>query len=234
MYLTLDFGNTASKYALFTEKGILHSQGIFQETFDFDTRGISSCIYCTVRDKIPLLAGLDCPVLELTASMKLPIKIAYKSPETLGTDRLAAALGAHKLSTKNTASLIVDAGTCLTFDCLSDDENYLGGSISPGLQMRYLALHQNTAQLPLVRHSPFHQLLGQTTNDSILCGVQQGILGEVERQIWLFLEKYPSAQIFLSGGDHRFLANQLKTKIFVEPLLNHYGLLHTMQYHEKH
>ncbi|MDA1182615.1 MAG: type III pantothenate kinase [Bacteroidetes bacterium] len=234
MYLTLDFGNTASKYALFTEAGIFHSQGIFHESFDFDTRAISSCIYCSVRNEVPLLAGLDCPVRELTTTMKLPIKIAYKSPETLGTDRLAAALGAHKLSKKNTASLIVDAGTCITFDCLSDDESYLGGSISPGLQMRYLALHQNTFTLPLVRHTPFHQILGQTTNDSILCGVQQGVLGEVERQIRLFLEKYPSAQIFLSGGDHPFLAEQLKTKIFVEPLLNHYGLLHTMQYHEKH
>ena len=237
MYLTIDFGNTASKYALFTEEGILHSHGLYEDLSAFKAWDLKGCIFSTVRKEIPWLTGLDCPVHLFSSSMNLPINMGYNTPETLGTDRLAGVLGAKFLLTQwnsEIASLVIDAGTCITYDWLTDLGEYLGGSISPGLHMRYLALHQQTGRLPLVSHEVFENNVGKSTNESILCGVQQGVWGESHRQIAHFLEKYPNGAVFLTGGDALFLAEQQKTRIFVEPLLIHYGLLHALRYHETH
>jgi type III pantothenate kinase len=169
--------------------------------------------------------------------MSLPVKMGYETPETLGADRLAGVLGAKWLLGRDGMSgacLVIDAGTCITYDWLTPEGEYLGGSISPGLHMRYLALHQQTGKLPLVSHEVFENQLGSSTNESILCGVQQGVWGESHRQIVHFLEKYPKGAVFITGGDALFLAEQQKTKIFVEPLLVHYGLMHALIYHETH
>jgi len=237
MYLTIDFGNTASKYALFCEEGILHSHGVYEDLNAFKEVDLKGCIFSTVRKEIPWLTGLDCPVHLFSSSMNLPVKMGYNTPETLGADRLAGVLGAKWLLQRGSglgACMVIDAGTCITYDWLSDDGEYLGGSISPGLHMRYLALHQQTGKLPLVSHEVFESHIGKTTNESILCGVQQGVWGESHRQIAHFLEKYPEGAVFLTGGDALFLAEQQKTRIFVEPLLVHYGLMHALSYHETH
>ncbi|NBX86991.1 MAG: type III pantothenate kinase [Bacteroidetes bacterium] len=237
MYLTIDFGNTASKYALFNEGGILHSHGVYNDVSDFVDQGLKGCIFSTVRKEVPWLTGLDCPVHLFSSSMSLPVKMGYETPETLGADRLAGVLGAKWLLGRDGMSgacLVIDAGTCITYDWLTPEGEYLGGSISPGLHMRYLALHQQTGKLPLVSHEVFENQLGSNTNESILCGVQQGVLGESHRQIDHFLEKYPKGAVFITGGDALFLAEQQKTKIFVEPLLVHYGLMHALIYHETH
>ena len=237
MYLTIDFGNTASKYALFNEGGILHSHGVYNDVSDFVDQGLKGCIFSTVRKEVPWLTGLDCPVHLFSSSMSLPVKMGYETPETLGADRLAGVLGAKWLLGRDGMSgacLVIDAGTCITYDWLTPEGEYLGGSISPGLHMRYLALHQQTGKLPLVSHEVFENQLGSNTNESILCGVQQGVWGESHRQIEHFLEKYPKGAVFITGGDALFLAEQQKTKIFVEPLLVHYGLMHALIYHETH
>ena len=237
MYLTIDFGNTASKYALFNEEGILHSHGVYNDVSDFVGQGLKGCIFSTVRKEVPWLTGLDCPVHLFSSSMSLPVKMGYETPETLGADRLAGVLGAKWLLGRDGmegACLVIDAGTCITYDWLTEQGEYLGGSISPGLHMRYLALHQQTGKLPLVSHEVFENQLGSSTNESILCGVQQGVWGESHRQIAHFLEKYPKGTVFITGGDALFLAEQQKTKIFVEPLLIHYGLMHALIYHETH
>lgn len=188
MYLTIDFGNTASKYALFSEGGILRFHGAF---VDVDSllaeealRGVSlkACIFSTVRKEIPWLTGLDCPVHLFSSSMKLPVKMGYGTPETLGADRLAGVVGARWLMGQKGlgnmgACLVIDAGTCITYDWASAEGEYLGGGISPGLHMRYLALHQQTGKLPLVSHEVFENHWGSNTNESILCGVQRGIEG---------------------------------------------------------
>ena len=248
MYLTIDFGNTASKYALFTEEGILHSHGVYEDVKPFVGLGLTGCIFSTVKKEVPWLTGLDCAVHLFSSSMKLSVKMGYATPETLGPDRLAGVLGAQWLMSREhgfanvEAStngflggiMVIDAGTCITYDWLSGEQVYLGGSISPGLHMRYLALHQQTGKLPLVSHEVLNNSWGSSTNESILCGVQQGIYGESQRQIELFLEKFPKGNVFITGGDARFLAEQQKTKIFVEPLLVHYGLMHALQHHENH
>lgn len=237
MYLTIDFGNTASKYALFTEGGILHSHGFYNDVETFLHLDVKGCIFSTVRKEIPWLTGLSCPVHLFSSSMKLPLTLSYATPESLGADRLAGVIGAQFLLAKlglNASCLVIDAGTCITYDWLTAQGMYLGGSISPGLHMRYLALHQQTGQLPLVSHEVTENYWGNNTNESILCGVQQGIVGESHRQIALFLEKHPNGVVFITGGDGGLLAEQQKTKIFVEPLLIHFGLLHALQYHENH
>jgi type III pantothenate kinase len=237
MYLTIDFGNTASKYALFNEEGILHSHGVYEDVSAFVGLGLKGCVFSTVRKEVPWLTGLDCPVHLFSSSMSLPVKMGYETPDTLGADRLAGVLGAKWLLGRDAmlgACLVIDAGTCITYDWLTPEGEYLGGSISPGLHMRYLALHQQTGKLPLVSHEVFENQLGSSTNESILCGVQQGVWGESHRQIAHFLEKYPKGAVFITGGDALFLAEQQKTKIFVEPLLVHYGLMHALIYHETH
>jgi type III pantothenate kinase len=241
MYLTLDFGNTASKYALFSEEGILRFHGVFTDVESLLGEdmlvGVSlkACIFSTVRKDIPWLTGLDCPVHLFSTAMHLPLLMGYSTPETLGADRLAGVLGARWLmgqQGKNAACMVIDAGTCITYDWVDEQACYLGGSISPGLHMRYLALHQQTGKLPLVSHESLGKIWGSSTNESILCGVQQGIVGESHRQIALFLEKHPDGQVFITGGEGLFLAEQQKTKIFVEPMLVHYGLMHALQHHE--
>jgi type III pantothenate kinase len=213
MYLTIDFGNTASKYALFSEGGILRFHGEF---VDVDSllaqealRGVSlkACIFSTVRKEIPWLTGLECPVHLFSSSMKLPVKMGYGTPETLGADRLAGVVGARWLMVQKGlgslgACLVIDAGTCITYDWASAEGEYLGGGISPGLHMRYLALHQQTGKLPLVSHEVFENHWGSNTNESILCGVQQGIAGEVEHQIGLFLEKFDTGNVFILSLIH--------------------------------
>lgn len=232
MYLTLDFGNTASKYALFNQEGILHSYGSFDGVEALGEIEISACIFSTVKKEIPWLSDLKCPVHLFNLGMNLPIQISYTTPETLGLDRLAGILGAHHLSESGQACLVIDAGTCITFDYLDDSNTYLGGSISPGMHMRYLALHQQTGKLPLVSHEVFQGNFGQSTNEAILCGVQQGILGESRLQIDCFLENFPNGNVFITGGDHNLLAEHVKTKIFVEPQLVHYGLMKALMFHE--
>ncbi|MBM3437627.1 MAG: type III pantothenate kinase [Bacteroidetes bacterium] len=242
MYLTIDFGNTASKYALFSEGGILRFHGVFTDVESLlqwegmQGQALAACIFSTVRKDIPWLTGLDCAVHLFSSIMKLPVTMGYHTPETLGADRLAGVLGAQCLMQQRGrvgASLVIDAGTCITYDWLDEGGCYQGGSISPGLHMRYLALHQQTGKLPLVSHEAFSGQVGKSTHESILCGVQQGIAGESHRQIALFLEKHPEGQVFITGGDGLFLAEQQKTEIFVEPMLVHYGLMHALQHHEK-
>ena len=232
MYLTLDFGNTQAKFALFSEQGELVDNGLFQDAAQFQHLPIQQAIFATVRKEIPFLTSLPCPIHLFNTSMKLPLTIQYQTPHTLGPDRLAATLGAQKLSPENTPILTIDAGTCITYDWLTPTREYIGGAISPGMHMRYIALHQQTGKLPLVSHESFQNPFGTSTNESILCGVQQGIIGEINHQIDLFNEKYPQARIYITGGDAMFLAEHIKSEIFVEPLLIHHGLFHALQYNE--
>lgn len=228
MVLTLDFGNTAAKFALFSEQGELINSGPFTDTQPFEQLPLTQCIFSTVRKEIPWLSNLPCPVHLFGTTMKLPIQVNYATPQSLGPDRLAAVLGAHKLLPPHTAALVIDAGTCITFDWLDNQNTYLGGAISPGIQMRYKALHQFTGKLPLVSHEPAEPMPGNSTGNSILSGVQTGIIGEINYQIQLFNEKFPHASVFLTGGDATLLSEMLKTQIFVQPLLVHYGLFHAI------
>lgn len=152
--------------------------------------------------------------LNLNHKTSLPIKNLYATPETLGKDRLAAAVGAAHLFPKKNV-LVVDAGTALTYELVNADGEYVGGNISPGIDMRFRALHQLTGRLPLCRRTEGYAAVGSDTQSAVVAGVLNGVLHEVEANIEQFSLKNPNLNVILTGGDADFFANKLKKPIFV-------------------
>jgi type III pantothenate kinase len=241
MNLCVDIGNTRTKIAIFDNEGSILKLIIKDEFIAskleklFHKYAIKNLIISSVKKKQGkfkrLFGSKLSHFIELSASTPIPIKNLYATPETLGKDRLAGVIGAASIF-PNSDILVIDAGTCITYDWLTPSNEYLGGAISPGMHMRYIALHQQTGKLPLVSHESFQTPFGTSTIESILCGVQQGIIGEINHQIALFNEKYPQARVYITGGDALFLSEHIKSEIFVEPLLIHHGLFHALQYNE--
>ncbi len=225
MYLTLDIGNTRNKFARFSEDGTVLESG-FCDTLPDTTDCKALCVANVGATNVDF-SGIQIPVFFISHKVKLPFSIAYQTPETLGSDRLAGVVGAAFLFQGNDL-LVVDAGTCLKFELLRNNI-YQGGSIAPGLKMRYKALKTFTHRLPEIEHRDFDNLLGDNTERAILSGVQAGFLQEVSGRIQSFMAETLGLQVVLTGGDAPFLAERLKTKIFAEPLLVHYGLYHTLR-----
>jgi len=167
--------------------------------------------------------------LELSHSLKLPITIDYKTPNTLGKDRIAGAVGAQSLFLKENI-LIIDAGTCITYDVVEANGTYIGGSISPGMLMRFKSLNNFTHKLPLVPYREFNELTGKTTEESILSGVISGIAFEMHGFINGYLEKYSSLKIILTGGDAVYFEKTLKNDIFVNSNIVLIGLKEILNY----
>lgn len=234
MNLVIDLGNTRAKLALFEGK-------VLKEEFSFEPRislvqlqkvfksnpGISKTIVSSVinhsKDISNFLSNHTQHIL-FDSNTKIPLQNKYGSPETLGKDRLAAAIGAHSLY-KNIPVLIIDAGTCIKTDLVTAKGEYFGGSISPGINMRFKALNQFTDKLPVLNiDKNYHSLTGNNTNESILSGVQNGALYEVKGFIDGYLKQYPDLKIILTGGDAAFFELELKNHIFVCPELVLIGL----------
>ena len=144
-----------------------------------------------------------------------PFSNLYETPNTLGIDRMVLAAGAV-LKFPNQSRLVIDAGTCVTYDFITNTNEYLGGAISPGLQMRYRALHNYTAKLPLLESNSPDNFIGNSTGQSIHSGVVNGLCYEIEGFISEFSVKKEQFTIILTGGDAIFLANRLKSTIFAD------------------
>ncbi len=143
----------------------------------------------------------------------------YKTPVTLGLDRWAAILGANGLHPTN-ASLVVDAGTCITYDVLSSSKEYFGGSISPGIEMRFKAVHEFTGRLPLVEWDANEAIVdGTDTQSAIKNGILQGIINEIEGFIALNNKKESALKVIITGGDANFLYKQLQNSIFAPQII---------------
>lgn len=231
MYLTLDIGNTRTKYAVFSLTGNLAASGTVDNNTNIGSE-FHECLaigFCNVSDQFsPDLGGFPGPVMELNAEVELPFRNDYLTPHTLGADRIAAAAGAMHLYPSSDL-IVVDAGTCLKVDFVSKDGVYHGGSISPGLKMRYKSLHHFTGRLPEINHHDFEAVTGKSTEESILLGVQAGYVAENESHIERLKQQAPGAKVIYTGGDHGFLANRAKNRIFAEPLLLHYGIFHCLR-----
>ncbi|MBS3915069.1 MAG: type III pantothenate kinase [Bacteroidetes bacterium] len=227
MFLTADIGNTRIKYALWNEDRIIVETGQpadFEELYHrvLDVDAFAWC--STIGDLPEKFHQLEIKSLELTPKIRLPFVNEYKTPSTLGRDRMATAAGAmHRHPGKTVA--VMDAGTCITTDVVTADGVYKGGSISPGLEMRYKALNTFTEKLPLIRHRADAPLIGQNTEESILSGVSLGIIGELNHRMELLHTEYPDIAFIGTGGDGPFFADKLKFSIFAEPFIIHYGLL---------
>ncbi len=162
-------------------------------------------------------------VLKLTSHTPLPVRIKYKTPETLGMDRVAAVCGAHKIYPGKDI-LIIDAGTAITYEVLSQTGDYLGGNISPGISMRFRALHEFTNKLPLIEEFSGFPAIGTSTQEAITSGVLRGVLSEVNEYIDTFYQENPNGIVILTGGDAIFFGKNVKSTIFVNPNLIHIGL----------
>lgn len=163
------------------------------------------------------------PVELLSHKTPLPFKNNYKTPESLGMDRLAAVAGAY-FNYPRQNCLVIDAGTCITYDFIDASGQYHGGGISPGLHMKLKALKKFTSKLPLIAFRPDVELIGKNTKESILSGVVNGTLAEIEGVINRYQQFYNDLIIIICGGDSNFFESKLKGRIFAEPKLVLIGL----------
>lgn len=231
--LVIDIGNSRTKIALFNEHDLMfnvpvekfsadHARLLRNEHPQLD-RAILSSVKPYDEELKSFLKNNFSYFLELDDKTRLPIENLYETPETLGKDRLAAAVGANELFPDQNL-LIIDAGTAVTYDLVSDKNQFLGGNISPGLEMRYKALNQFTGRLPLVGPSDYYQQIGRNTIEAIRAGVQNGLIFEMEQTIELFNRNYQNLQIIMTGGDSYFFDKKLKYSIFVHFNLTLIGL----------
>jgi len=242
MQLVIDIGNSVCKAAVFEQNALLdkYSSKNFSDKFFTDIlkkyTSIKTAIYSTVRDKneelIKILNDKAIVTYFFDEKIKLPIEILYKSRETLGTDRIAAAAGAYELYKGNNI-LIIDLGTAITIDFVSTKGQYEGGIISPGLNIRFRALHKFTKKIPLLKPSEISGLMGKSTAEAITLGVQNGIVFEIEQYILRYSEKYNDLKTVITGGDADFFVKRLKNTIFADSNLVLKGLNNILLYNSK-
>jgi type III pantothenate kinase len=171
------------------------------------------------------------PVIELTDKTKLPFVNKYKTPKTLGRDRMAAVAGAQSIFPKRNC-LVIDIGTCITYDIIDQSGVYWGGNISPGVELRLKAMHSFTSNLPLVNRGKIVNLIGNTTSSALQIGATGGVLNEMRGFIDAAKKEYKGLNVILTGGDAHFFADKFKTKIFVNPNLVLIGLNQILKLHE--
>ena len=196
------------------------------------TQAILSSVKSVDDEIIKYLSENFDSFIELDHLTELPIENLYETPEALGKDRLAAAVGANELF-PNQNLLIIDAGTAITYDLVSEKNQFVGGNISPGLQMRFKALNYFTGKLPLVSYSDEFQTIGKNTTDAIRAGVQNGILYEIAQTIELFNKNYQNLQIVMTGGDSIFFDKKLNYSIFVHFNITLIGLNRILEHNAK-
>ena len=239
MNLVLDIGNSFSKIAVLSKNhtiekliqtALLEKQVIENTIREFSVqKGIISTVRNMDSDIMDFLKNSIPTFIHLMHQTPLPIENLYKTPETLGKDRIAAAVAGNFLYPKSNV-LIIDAGTSLTYEFVNDKHQYLGGAISIGLQMRFKSLNQHTAHLPLVKPEKIPPLIGDSTEAAISSGVINGMIAEIEHTISHYQSLYPELKIILTGGDTNFLVNALKSNIFVDPHLVLKGLNIILEY----
>ncbi|MEC9209079.1 MAG: type III pantothenate kinase [Bacteroidota bacterium] len=238
MKLVIDIGNTRTKLALFEGKDVFARSNInecrLKSLQEFvSNKDVSATIISSVKEiNSEILSILDYyKGFILSKNTPVPIKNNYKTPNTLGKDRLVAVIGALYLYPKKDI-IVFDAGTCLTIDFVSAKGEYIGGRISPGIEMRYKALHTFTDKLPLVQKEKTTSIIGDDTTSSISSGVQQGILAEVNSIISEYRSKNPDTVVVITGGDSFFFEKELKNGIFANPNLVLVGLNEILDFNE--
>ena len=232
MQLVIDIGNTRIKAAIFEGSELLHFF-VYDSTTELLASGIlekyplKNCILASVVNDIePFLEKLrwKVTVLLFNADTPTPIKNLYKTVHTLGSDRLAGAVGGNNFS-PNSNVLVIDAGTCIKYNFITKNNEYLGGAISPGLQMRFKAMHTFTSRLPLLEvDEKTDILIGTNSNESIVSGTQNGAVAEVDGIIAQYKNQYPDIKVLLTGGDVNFFEKRLKNSIFADQNLILKGL----------
>ncbi|WP_411893455.1 type III pantothenate kinase [Winogradskyella sp. A2] len=223
MNLIVDVGNSFVKFAVYKrnklEYKISFELSEFKKQFKSVkkkypkiNRAIVSSVGRLSKKQVEIIDD-DLKLIVLSHELKTPFKNLYETPETLGVDRIAlVSASVDKFPDKNV--LIIDAGTCITYDFVTDENVYLGGAISPGIRLRYKALNNLTANLPLLETNLPKSIIGDSTEESIHSGVVNGVIKEIDGLIEYYKENHQDLTVILTGGDANFLSNQLKNSIF--------------------
>lgn len=238
--LTIDQGNSTAKLALWDSAGRLVELATRMRFEARDVAGISpevdidTAIYCSVSRRPPtMLKALERRarrVIEFTVDTPSPLTVAYRTPQTLGLDRLAAAIGAYGMAgTEGHELLVVDLGTAITYDRVTADARYIGGNIAPGIYMRLKALNHYTARLPLIdpHNSPAAPVWGDDTCSALLAGAVRGVVAELE---YYHGQIGSQAKVVLTGGYADMVRPLLTFGAIVEPNLVSYGLNKIIEY----
>ena len=240
--MIIDIGNTVAKLVAFdgdepieeirTSNDSLSALGAFAAKYAF-THGIVGTVKELTAEAEEQLHNLHIPILRFSHETSVPITNRYRSPKTLGADRLAAAVGARSLKPGKDL-LIIDAGTCITYEVIDAKGNYWGGNIAPGMQMRLRALNEFTAKLPLVSAEGNVPGMGYDTETAIRSGVLRGMKYEIEGYIRSMRSKYPKLLVFLTGGDKINFDATIKSIIFADKFIVPRGLNKILDYnHDK-
>lgn len=242
MYLAIDQGNSATKIAVGHAAGIVQrwtwepgNSGMLTDAIhQYGIRkGIVSSVAREENRRWMMELEEQLPLVWLNAATPVPLKNDYHTPHTLGYDRMAGAVGAWKLF-PGTASLVIDAGTCINYEFVSATGAYKGGAIAPGMRMRFRALHEFTGKLPLITE-PFQAedpgpWLGTDTVTSLLSGVMNGMLLEIDGVISQYREMHGDVKAIITGGDADYFGKYLKNQIFAQPDLVLLGLLEILRF----
>jgi len=217
MDLCIDIGNTVTKMAFFDHEGQLVNVIYNPLPEQWENLPVERVAIIQTGHH-PLLSPeyfkqRNIPVLVVSADIRLPFQNLYRTPQTLGADRIALAAGAVKFFKGN--RLVIDAGTCVTYDFVNRKNQYLGGIIAPGLDMRYQAMHDYTARLPLLSPPPHKpSLIGRSTDECIHAGARLGWEFEIRAFMKVFEDRYPELKVILTGGNAEILYKSIKNEIF--------------------
>jgi type III pantothenate kinase len=240
--IVIDIGNNKAKVGIFKNSELVHVMRVSADLNDIPQTWLDiyydAALVSSTGSEATMpherLREIATHMLYFSSGFPFPLSIENSTPETLGADRKAACAGAAYLF-PNEPVLVIDAGTAITYDLLSPGGTMKGGNISPGLQMRFHALHNYTGRLPLLQPEKIKDTLGKSTAESIQNGVQFGLLSEIEAYIEVLEMQHNNLKTVITGGDAGFLADRLKNSIFVEPNLVLIGLYRIMNnYVEKY
>lgn len=242
MNLIIDLGNTQTKAGIFSNKELV-KKFVFKKNAAVEINKIisdfpeikKSIVSSVINSNEEIVNELQKKTNCINFDINTPIffNTTYKTPETLGKDRIAAVAGAIALY-PNKPLMIVDAGTCIKYNFVNDKADFIGGAISPGINMRYKALNTFTDKLPLLQlEENFSEIIGSSTKNSIISGVQQGTLFEIMGYAQVFKEQYKNGFIVATGGNLSFLVDGLKNSIFAAPNLILSGLNEILLYNHK-
>ena len=222
MNLVVDIGNNFFKLGIFENSNLVFSFFDKNDKIDVEIEKIirsyskiTSALISNVSSiKInDILNKLNIKIYELDSTFIFPFKLNYKTPESLGNDRLALAAAATILY-PNSNNLVIDAGTCITIDFIDNNNHFIGGSISPGVKMRYDSLNHYTANLPLLKNENNFNYPGDSTNASIHAGIIGGVSNEINGFIKQINSRNDKVNVILTGGDAKILSKTLKITIF--------------------
>ncbi len=239
--LILDIGNTFAKVAVFQQDNIVAWWRVERDSLVEKINSVLSenqirkAIICNVSVVIPELESVfkaqQIDFIHLSATTPLPFRNLYATPRTLGKDRIALAAAAVGYYPARNV-LVIDAGSCVTYEIINDQNEYLGGVISPGLKMRFAAMHSFTAGLPDLRDQPFDDLplIGDDTKTGMQIGAAEGLAREIDGFIDDYKKKYSDLTVIFTGGDHEILSKRLKNSIFAAPNFLAKGLNYILEF----